>query len=337
MIEAAGAWHIRNMSFRPSLRTVLACCTLILAAACAQDPDQPDPDPELESLEASANIPVEGGSIELSDGARVEFPAGALTEEAEVTLRRIGCGGIYESASFGSCRYAVEGPSELLAGPYQLSLPTRSPARASQQTVDGLMPLYGGQSSEGSVTTLVHAFSEFTSWSDDLVVPANACVMPDFEPCGGDVMGNWTMTDACGTVNQLTNSSWSGPNPYESCEPLDYYTGYPFSISGTLEFAEGSYETSGGYTILQHGLVTADCLASSELTCLPDLCTMVDGICECLFVMAESDGNGGGDVWSVADGVLMMGSAQHRYCVEGDTLTIEWAGDSPYYKVYTRQ
>jgi hypothetical protein len=330
------AWHLGIMSFCHSLRSVLTCSVLSLAVACAQEPDQPDPD--LESLEASATIPVEGGSIELPDGARVVFPAGALTEAAEVTLRQIGCGGIYQAASFGSCRYAVDGPAELLVAPYELSMPARVPAHPSQQTLDGLMPVFGGESLDGSVVTLVNAFGEFSSWSDDLVVPSNACVMPDFSPCGGDVVGSWTMTDACGTVNQLTNSSWSGPNPYESCAPLDYYTGYPFSISGTLEFSgEGSYSTSDGHTILQHELVTADCLASSELTCIPDLCTLADGICECLFVMTEADGSGGGDTWSVADGALTMGTTEHRYCVDGDTLTIEWGGDMPYYKVYTRE
>ena len=151
VIESIRPWHTWLMSLPINWGVLWVAGPLVLVAgACS-----PEPEPAPEPLAVSASIPVEGGSIELADGARVEFPAGALTEEAEVTLRRLDCGGIYQSASFGSCRYAVEGPEELLVQPYQLRLPTRAPARASQQTVDGLVSVIGSEDqAEASHRTL---------------------------------------------------------------------------------------------------------------------------------------------------------------------------------------
>jgi hypothetical protein len=323
------------MSLPINWSAIWAACPLVLVVgACS-----PEPEPAPEPLAVSASIPIEGGSIELPDGARVEFPAGALTEEAEVTLRRLDCGGIYQSASFGSCRYAVEGPEELLVQPYQLRLPTRAPAHASQQTVDGLVSVIGSEDQADRITTPASTFGEFASWSEDGIIPNDACVMPEFEACGGELLGNWTQTGGCGTVEQLTNVSWSGPDPYASCDPQDHYVGYPFSISGGLEFLADSYQISSGFMIMKHELVTTECLEIVGETCLPD-CSLVEGVCECLFFKAEGEGASGDDVWSTPEvGVVSLGSASHRYCIEGDTLTVEWgAPEDPnrYYLIYTR-
>jgi hypothetical protein len=43
---------------------------------------------------------------------------------------------------------------------------------------------------------------EFSSWSDDF--PSNACVMPDFSPCGGDVVGSWTAPMHAGETRTIT-------------------------------------------------------------------------------------------------------------------------------------
>jgi hypothetical protein len=322
------------MSLRVAFR--VACPLFLTAVACASD--QEDPDADLGPLVASATIPVEGGAIELPDGARVEFPAGALSEESEVTLRRIGCGGVYQAASFGSCRYAVEGSAAVLANAYELHLPTRGPACATQQTVDGLVCMFGGEREQQAVTTLAGSFGDFTAWADDAVIPTDACVMPRFEACGGELLGSWSLISGCGTIEQLTNVSWSGPDPYESCDALDYYRGYPFSISGGLEFTSDGYQITSGFSIMEHELVTEACLASIGETCHPD-CTLTDGICECLFVKSEGEGESGDDVWSLGEpGEVILGSATHPYCVDGDVLTVAWgAGEDRFYLVYARE
>lgn len=309
--------------------------SMALTACTGETGDDGTVDPVL--LSASANIPVEGGTIELDDGAWIEFPAGALNQATDVTLRRFDCDGLYQAASFASCRYAVEGPDGALASPYELHIPTRGPGCATQQTLDGLSCLWGGESQADGITTLANSFGEFTSWSDDAIIPTDACVMPNFAACGGELLGSWTMSAGCGTIAQLTNSSSTGPNPYANCDPLDYYVGAPFSVSGALAFDDLGYTVSSGFTIMKHELVTSDCLATIGENCHPD-CTLADGICECLFLESEGDGAAGSDVWTTdGAGSVELGSVSHRYCVDGDTLTVEW-GSAPdlYYTVYSR-
>jgi hypothetical protein len=339
MIDLPPAWHTQRVPTREAISRLLwVVVGLAGAGACVGD-DDPTLDPVLGPAEASASIPVEGGVLELDDGARLSFPPGALNEPTDVTLRRLGCGGVYQAASFGGCRYAVEGPEGALAAPYELEIPTRGPACATQQTVDGMVCIFGAQSSGDAVTTLSADFGEFTAWADDAVLPTDACVMPSFDACGGDLIGRWVMTDACGTVEQLTNSFSTGPNPYEDCGPLDYYRGSPFSVSGAFEFLAEDYTMSTGYTIMRHEFITPECLTVADQPC-HELCEMVDGICQCLFVESEGFGSSGGDTWTLGaePGTVQLGSVTQRYCVEGDTLTLEWgSGDERYYTVYARE
>ena len=293
------------------------------------------------TIEASA-----GGSIELGDGARVDFAPGSLSADAEITFTRLGCGGAYESASFATCRYAVEGPDELLVDSYMLSMPTRGELAANcatQQEVDGLACVRGSESADGVVSASVASFKQFASWSEQADQPLDACVVPDFEACGGDPSGNWEMTGGCGTLEQLTGiSSSGGNNPYEACDPLDYYVGSPIELSGSLEFVnDGSYSVNSGHTIMRHELVTLGCLESAELSCIPDLCSVDGDVCKCLYLDSEGFGTSGDDMWSQVDvGTLDLSGTEHRYCIEGDTLTLEWGSIGPeasrWYTVYTR-
>ena len=57
-----------------------------------------------------------------------------------------------------------------------------------------------------------------------------------------------------------------------------------------------------------------------------------------LVLRVQREGVSGDDVWSVSEtGSVLLSDVVHRYCVEGDTLTVEWGADTPYYMVYTRQ
>lgn len=309
-----------------------------------------DSDSESEGEDSnSLTVTIEasvGGSIELGDGARVDFAPGSLSADAEITFTRLGCGGAYESASFATCRYAVEGPQELLVENYTLSMPTRGELAAScatQQEVDGLTCVRGSESADGAVSASVNSFKQFASWSEEADQPLDACVETNFEPCGGDPVGNWKMTGSCGTLLQLTGSDDWGNDPYAgTCDPLDYYVGSPVSLDGSLELIEGGgYSVNQGHSIMRHELVTLDCLDSLEFTCIPDLCEVEGDVCNCLYLEVESYGMMGDEEWSQIDETTLgLGGSEYRYCIEGDTLTLEWGSAGPeeerWYTVYTR-
>lgn len=61
--------------------------------SCDETPTEPDPGVTIEEVvleEKSATIGTEGGSLVLDDGMKAEIPAGSLSDETELTLRKIG-------------------------------------------------------------------------------------------------------------------------------------------------------------------------------------------------------------------------------------------------------
>lgn len=335
-IDLSGSRHTHHMA--PTRRPFMTLIPIaLLVCGCEAEPD--DPLPPAGAIASSATVPAAaGGTIELEDGAKIEFGPGSLANDAEITLRRLGCGGVQQATSMGTCRYAVEGPQSELLDSYQLSLPTHSATScATQATEDGLVCVRGGVVTDGLITTPAASFGEFAAWSEDAVIPTAACALPNFEPCGGELLGSWSLTNGCGRIDQLTGVSSTGPDPYESCDPLDHYEGAPFSISGGLEFVDdGSYTMSSGFQIMKHELITLGCLESVGETCNPD-CSVDGEVCECLFVDSEGNGASGDDVWQQdGEGTVVLAGSAHRYCVEGDTLTFEWGPENDrYYTIYT--
>jgi hypothetical protein len=119
---------------------------------------------------------------------------------------------------------------------------------------------------------------------------------------------------------------------------------YPFNIRGKLAFTTDEVEAgrlgfsvSGGATIMEHTLVTEDCLDRSDEECHPD-CESNNGVCECLWEKSSGDFGGGGFWEYGADkGTVLLDEATQSYCVDGDMLSLtSGSAETPYLMVYRR-
>lgn len=289
-----------------------------------------------ESLTAAA-----GGVVALDDGATVNVPAGALAVDGPVTLTRETCGGAYASPAFAGCLYSVETPA--LAGRFAIAMPDHSDARNPIAVVrrgpDGLRPLIDSATFAGSVSA---TSSEPATFAIRVIVgnpTDDRCTDAPFEPCGGTIEGDWVLDRACGTSEQVTGVSWEGPDPYAACDPYDYVIDYPFSATGTVHFGgNASFSIGSAAVIRKHTIIATRCLGAVDETCASE-CERRAGLCDCTWDFAEGSSFAEAGGWAYGDaGTVTVDGTPFRYCVEGDTLTLEYANyQGPYTMIYTRQ
>ena len=249
---------------RVSLQQVVALLGVLGAAACSTDNDSSGATGEQEvrtMVEAAV-----GATLALEDGTRVVIPGGALESDAEVSLSRETCEGVYAASRFQSCVYRVSAPDAALVGRYTVSIPSRGNTEARTDcavalTDDGWRCLVDTEASGESSEASASAFTDFAvrAASDDLA--DDRCTDVPFEPCGGDLLGDWTLTGACGSMQEVLGVTFSFDSPpYEACDPFDHYMDYPFSIEGSLEFRDdGTLRTLEMFRISGHTLVTEEC------------------------------------------------------------------------------
>lgn len=317
---------------RVSLRQVASLLGVLGAAACSTGSDSTG---ALATGEQNVSTIVQaaiGTTLALEDGTRVVIPAGALESDAEVSLSRETCEGIYAATRFQSCVYRVSAPDAALVGRYTVSIPSRGEAGARTDcavalTDDGWRCLVDTETSGESSEASASAFTDFAIRASSNDLADDRCTDAPFEPCGGDLLGNWTLTGVCGSMQEVLGVTFSFDNPpYEACDPFDHYMDYPFSIEGSLEFQDdGVLRTLETFQISGHTLVTEECLAEVGEACGDD-CVLENGVCDCLSLSSAGQGGSSAE-WTPGDsGTFFYYEQAFEYCVNGDRLTVEFPG-----------
>lgn len=313
------------------LKTLHATALLALvgAAACSSESDSGAPTKTGDQRVSMLVDAEAGATLFLEDGASVYVPPGALASDAEVSFSREACDGIYASSRFESCVYRVNAPDAVLNDRILLSLAINSENDAPTEcaaalTEDGWRCLVDTEVLDGSSEASASTFTDFTvrASSDDIV--DHRCTDVPFEPCGGELEGSWTLTGACGSMEQVTGTSFTFDDPYEACGPFEHYMDFPFSVDASLEFrSDGTLRTLEDFEIVGHTMVTEDCLAQSGETC-PEDCAIDEGVCDC--VSLSSVGHRGSDeAWTYGgDGTFIYFEQAFGYCVQEDRLTVEF-------------
>jgi hypothetical protein len=349
-------------------RATLASGALLLALGCGDARDATPPAaPRLEQrVWMSA---ADGGEISLEDGASLRMPAGALAADGDVTFTREACGGVFASDHFRSCLYQVAAASAL-SQPFSLQLPPLReasdgpPSCISRQSASG-WPCLADESSSSDAPGVeatsddrhvakASAFSFFAARAAATVVVDGRVADVPFERCGGPLEGRWEMVATTATANRFYHY-WRDPDPFAVCGPAERYEDRPFSSTQTLQFstsavsvpedqpsldeeAFGSVSSSESHDIVHYSITTMSCMRRAGERC-DDGCVRDGDVCEC--VVPQGRGAAGwNSTWSLPEpGSIQLGSSSHRYCVEGDRLTIEFDEeiDGPYVQVYERR
>jgi hypothetical protein len=281
----------------------------------------------------------EGGRIELSDGAALEVPPGALEADGAVTFARRSCERVFGLDEFESCLYAVDAGDVGWAGRFRVELPRRTrrgPATAARDAEDGLRPLV--DSEDGGVVTASSSQSGLFVARSVEGAPDDRCTDPPFVPCGGDLDGTWSLASACGTVEQLFGYDVATGKPYAACEADAALVDYPWDLYGSVTFgADGTFFESVGGSLVEHRLVSLECLERVGESC-HSACRIVDDLCDCRWDVYTFDTSTELE-WSASGTELTMGTSTDPYCVQGDVLGVlssRRSGD-PFMTYYVRR
>lgn len=332
-----------------SIRYLRATALLIplAAAACSSDASSGDPTPDGPTKIGDERVSMmvdaaAGATLLLDDDASVFIPPGALAADAEVSFSRETCDGVYASDRFQSCVYRVAAPGAELNERLRLSLATHDDTDtptdcAAALTDDGWRCLVDTEVMDGSAEASASMFTDFTVRTEADDIGDQRCTDVPFEPCGGDLAGDWTLRRACGSLREVVGATFSIDNPYEDCDSVEHYVEYPFSVMATLEFTDGGLmDTYEQFSTTGHTMATEACLTQIGERCGED-CTMKEGICDCVFLSAVG-GHGYSDAWTYgeANTFIYLGE-EYAYCVEGERLTLEFPSPAgTHLRVYER-
>lgn len=150
-------------------------------------------------------------------------------------------------------------------------------------------------------------------------------------PCGGALLGTWTVASACDIPNDLTAA---GDCPAAAIDRSPVRA----KATGSLTFySDMTFATSISQVRTQHFTVSLDCVptlrdcdqvASSYTTEPPGVtttCTTMSSICVCTMAYAETTTTTRNGTYTTAGTALAMRdysgyTADRNYCVQGNTL-----------------
>jgi hypothetical protein len=292
---------------------------------------------------------ADGATIALDDGASLTIPPGALAGDAEVGFERT-CLPVFAAMDYGGCRYRATGLPEVI-GRISVALPqTSDDACVLAQREHGWHCLADSEADGGFVRG---SFSTATTFTTRSAVPSgvpadSGCADLAFEPCGGDVTGEWELVRACATYRQLGFSYSTGPDPYAACAEGEVHRNHPYEADRGLNFttepsgdpdSEGElrYQSTSGGRSWERTIVTETCLTAVGESCA---CASDGYVCDCLREGGTSIGRGGSTYEVVDDELFMDGfDTVVPHCVSGDELILERTHHElgPYHLIFRRR
>lgn len=169
------------------------------------------------------------------------------------------------------------------------------------------------------------------------------CDSFEFQACGGDVVGEWTLLDVC--PSSSTSSSQPVSDDVAACSDDLIRITYSFSTMTASFRADGTYSMSRAYTSSGTVEIDQDCSdgmtggqATLEMVCteveqelqagygVGATCTVTDAVCRCNFTDAGSDSESG--TYTVAGTQLTTTPTSGfpetvAFCIEGDQVSVQ--------------
>jgi hypothetical protein len=293
---------------------------------------------------------ADGGSLATEgDTAKIEIPAGALSEDTEISIATLDRADQPDADNLGSDAFDIGPDGTQFDTPVTLTLklegsvPADMEARLAVLNGDTWEVIEGSTLEGGEVSAEIDHLSTFVIIfvEGQAFVIAAECADLDFAPCGGDLEGTWTILSYClgGAL---------GPNPWEDLpECHDTLMSGEYETTGTVEFkADGTYSTNltmsaavGRYVYDEDCLLAATAGVDAAEVCAQidtfDGCTYENSLCTCESTHTsdasehaetgayELDGN---SITMTPDGE--PAHTPGEYCVSGDRATFTSVDDS---------
>jgi hypothetical protein len=269
------------------------------------------------SVKVSAD---KGGTVSLG-AAALDIPAGSLSGDTEVTLEKVTPGSdLPDSKSVTGMLYDFGPDGTMFDPPATLALPVEGTAASGQTAVVSWLDEKAGawvdldtKVTDGKASAAIAHFTKFVVRFRD---SGSAPVDCSFSACGGDVVGNWTITSACVDDHKDAGTS----NPFGPACPqaaLDV----ALDATGTATFrSDGTYATSIMGTPMISLTVPSSCLTNGSLP-----------VADCASLAKALDKDGGATTCTgdKATGCTCTGKVGNfggdhsmgTYTVSGNTLT----------------
>ena len=164
------------------------------------------------------------------------------------------------------------------------------------------------------------------------------CPVVDFEPCGGDLTGRWSLVAYCPEDPAAAAALYESPyDDHPECVGGGNETIGHSEVAGDFEFAaDGSVTVSTTTTIVMEWVFTDGCLTAAGLAGATSAercaavgndhlaCEYAPDACRCISDPMEEAG-GGGTTYTVTGNEVQLGEEPPAaYCVDGDSLIMDY-------------
>jgi hypothetical protein len=280
-----------------------------------------------------------GGTIE-SSGAALDIPAGALSEDTEITLGTIAKSDLPDAKNVASKGYDFGPDGTKFKKPVALTIDFDGNAPDGKKAVMAWLDngkwtqlddsAVDGKSVTASTTHFTTFAIVFVSNGGDaggITQQAGSCVDDYDTSCGGKVAGSWDFSAACVTLGPNAFKDDNGKDPFGGCKGVKLSANADFS--GTVTFKDdGTYENKLMSQIDVEISIPMSCLMGAT-------CDVFDGgvadgdacVSKQMGVKDMKDETGtyttdGNSIEMIKDGETSS-TDQSEYCVDGDTLTVK--------------
>jgi hypothetical protein len=304
---------------RNALRLWL-CLSLVSAvglAACGDDGADSGTDAGVEDAGAPIGEDItasEGGTVEV-DGAKLDIPAGALSEDTEITVQEISKAGLPDAANIASTVYELGPDGTQFATPVTLSFafdPSSTPegkeAVLAWLDGDAWSALTDSQVDGETVAATTRHFSVFAVIWKSTGQVGGTCDDLDFEPCGGDLVGLWEITIGC------ANLAADATDPLPSCDGDS--VSLSVDLTGAIELnADMSYTSTNDVVQETTAILPKSCLMGAS--------------CDQIADEGEPPFEDTGDACERTTTGATANTETGTYVVDGNTVTLTEEGQEP--------
>ncbi len=299
-----------------------------------------------------------GGEVALaSAAAKINIPAGALPADTTITVEAIDDAGAPAPATddlLASDIFEFGPDGTVFSTPITMSLKLEATGLPEgdaklawlDEDAGKWVQVAGSKVVDGFVVGDVNHFSKFVIYfvGDKVIIDTTdeACKELDFTPCGGDVVGSWSISNLCLSNTVIAENPW-GEMP--GCATSLYEIN--MDMTGSIDFADdGTYVQDFTNSVTIHIELSAECLngmggqySGAEVICdtigtqMADengACEYTGGKCVCDFAPEDdSPDEPETGTWSVTGNNLMIDdSAEDNpngmpFCVAGNNCVVE--------------
>jgi hypothetical protein len=286
-----------------------------------------------------------GGTVALGTKASVNIPAGALGTDVDVSVKEYPKAGQPDAANLGSNVFDFGPDGTKFNRPVTLTLefkgtvPEGKKATIAFLKSDKWEVLADSKVADGKVVASTDHFTPFVIFFDLATGgQTEGTCGGDFTACGGNVVGKWTYSAACLTIDP-------SKLPTGGCPGSGF--GFELDVVGTVEFtADGKFTVDSVNKQTQIQKQPKSCLPGGGLASCEDVfkpkpeegktTEEIDGVCYVREVKADQKIDTTGTYTTSGNNLTFTGEEQQgggsktaviTYCVDGNKMTIRQEND----------